>query len=91
MSQAPCLEEEEEGLDPPGGFIQCHLRCAGAAVRHVQKSKHVPFRNSKLTSILQGSLRGQSKVLMVVNVSPAPALLESTLSTLRFGTKVCGR
>lgn len=37
------------------------------------KTGHVPFRNSKLTHLLQSSLSKNSKTLMIVNCSPAQA------------------
>ena len=48
---------------------------------------HVPYRNSKLTFFLQDSLSGDSKALMVVNVSPAPADVPETLCSLKFAAR----
>mmetsp|Transcript_102445 Transcript_102445/g.181950 ORF Transcript_102445/g.181950 Transcript_102445/m.181950 type:complete len:831 (+) Transcript_102445:54-2546(+) len=44
----------------------------------------VPFRNSKLTHLLQESLAGNSKTVMMAAVSPALSNFEETMSTLRF-------
>ncbi|CAM9276390.1 unnamed protein product [Pylaiella littoralis] len=48
---------------------------------------HVPFRNSKLTFVLQDALSGKSKVMMFVNVSPASYNVTETLCSLNFAKR----
>ncbi|CAN1784274.1 Kinesin-like protein KIN-14G [Linum perenne] len=52
------------------------------------KSTHVPYRNSKLTQLLQDSLGGQAKTLMFIHISPEFEALGETLSTLKFAERV---
>ena len=53
-----------------------------------QKQSHIPYRNSKLTQLLQDSLGGQAKTLMFVHISPEPEALGETISTLKFAERV---
>jgi len=52
------------------------------------KAQHIPYRNSKLTQLLQDSLAGQAKVLMFAHVSPEEESRGETLSTLQFAQRV---
>ncbi|KAG4172595.1 hypothetical protein ERO13_A11G005600v2 [Gossypium hirsutum] len=55
-----------------------------------QKSPHVPYRNSKLTQVLQSSLGGQAKTLMFVQLNPDVTSYSESLSTLKFAERVSG-
>ncbi|KAK6935391.1 Calponin homology domain [Dillenia turbinata] len=55
-----------------------------------QKSPHVPYRNSKLTQVLQSSLGGQAKTLMFVQLNPDLDSYSETVSTLKFAERVSG-
>ncbi|KAI9306121.1 kinesin heavy chain [Cunninghamella echinulata] len=51
------------------------------------KSSHVPYRDSKLTRILQESLGGNSRTTLIINCSPSSYNEAETISTLRFGVR----
>ncbi|XP_035855064.1 kinesin-like protein KIFC3 isoform X4 [Sander lucioperca] len=52
------------------------------------KHSHVPFRNSRLTYLLQDSLNGDSKTLMMVQVSPLPGNMSESVCSLKFAQRV---
>jgi kinesin family member 3B len=49
-----------------------------------EKSPHVPYRDSKLTRLLQDSLGGNSKTIMIANIGPSEYNYNETLTTLRY-------
>ncbi|KAJ2665319.1 hypothetical protein IWW48_000207 [Coemansia sp. RSA 1200] len=51
------------------------------------KSTHIPYRDSKLTRILQESLGGNSRTTLIINCSPSSFNASETVSTLRFGMR----
>ncbi|XP_028633120.1 chromosome-associated kinesin KIF4A-like [Grammomys surdaster] len=66
------------------------LLCLGnviSALGDGKKGSFVPYRDSKLTRLLQDSLGGNSHTLMIACVSPADTSLEETLNTLRYADR----
>ena len=51
------------------------------------KSKHIPYRDSKLTRLLQDSLGGNTKTVMIACISPADYNFDETMSTLRYASR----
>lgn len=51
------------------------------------KLQHIPYRDSKLTRILQESLGGNAKTNLIINISPSMMNEAETISTLRFGNR----
>ncbi|XP_022094991.1 kinesin-II 95 kDa subunit-like isoform X2 [Acanthaster planci] len=51
------------------------------------KSTHIPYRDSKLTRLLQDSLGGNAKTVMVANLGPASYNYDETLTTLRYANR----
>lgn len=53
-----------------------------------QKEKFIPYRNSSLTKLLQESLGGNSKTVMICNIAPCKHSMSETVASLRFATRV---
>jgi len=74
-----------------GAQINLSLSALGNVINALtQKAvmgRHVPYRDSKLTRLLQDSLGGNSFTVMICNVSPARINAEETLSSLRFAER----
>uniref|UniRef100_UPI00358FCAFC carboxy-terminal kinesin 2-like n=1 Tax=Myxine glutinosa TaxID=7769 RepID=UPI00358FCAFC len=69
--------------------INLSLSCLAQVITALgHKDQHVPFRNSKLTYLLQDCLAGNSKTLMFVNLNPSYNNLNETLNSLRFAATV---
>jgi kinesin family protein 4/21/27 len=51
------------------------------------KINHIPYRESKLTRILQDSLGGNSRTVMIACISPAESNLDESLNTLKYATR----
>jgi cell division protein FtsB len=60
---------------------------AGGGATPVNARTHIPYRDSKLTRLLQNSLGGNAKTVIILTVSDAKRHLPETLSTLRFGAR----
>ncbi|XP_066943400.1 chromosome-associated kinesin KIF4A-like [Macrobrachium rosenbergii] len=78
-------ERFKEGVDINRGLLA--LGNVISALCEDQNRGHIPYRNSKLTRLLQDSLGGNSHTVMLACVSPADSNLEETLSTLRYADR----
>ncbi|KAH7320020.1 P-loop containing nucleoside triphosphate hydrolase protein [Stachybotrys elegans] len=67
------------------GLINKSLLTLGRVINAlVDHSSHIPYRESKLTRLLQDSLGGRTKTCIIATISPAKANLEETISTLEY-------
>ncbi|XP_022719380.1 kinesin-like protein KIN-14S isoform X2 [Durio zibethinus] len=84
------IEVEGERLKE-SQFINKSLSALGDVISALaSKTGHIPYRNSKLTHILQSSLGGDCKTVMFVQISPSTADLGETLCSLNFASRVRG-
>uniref|UniRef100_A0A1D1YB82 Kinesin-like protein n=1 Tax=Anthurium amnicola TaxID=1678845 RepID=A0A1D1YB82_9ARAE len=84
------IEVEGERLKE-SQFINKSLSALGDVIAALaSKNPHIPYRNSKLTHLLQSSLGGDCKTLMFVQISPCSADVGETICSLNFATRVRG-
>jgi kinesin family protein 11 len=67
------------------GLINKSLLTLGRVINAlVERGSHIPYRESKLTRLLQDSLGGRTKTCIIATLSPAKSNLEETISTLDY-------
>ncbi|EMR11502.1 hypothetical protein PNEG_00515 [Pneumocystis murina B123] len=70
------------------GMINQSLLTLGRVINSlVDKSQHIPYRESKLTRLLQDSLGGKTKTCIIATISPEKINLEETISTLEYANR----
>ena len=79
-------KRRQEGININQGLLALGnvISCLGDPTR---KGQHVPFRDSKITRLLQDSLGGNSQTLMIACVSPANTNEEESVNTLRYANR----
>ncbi|KAI8341784.1 P-loop containing nucleoside triphosphate hydrolase protein [Chlamydoabsidia padenii] len=75
-----------------GAFINKSLLTLGTVISKLtetgKNAGHIPYRDSKLTRILQTSLSGQAKVVVICTISPYVLAVDESINTLKFATRV---
>ncbi|KAH9063416.1 kinesin-domain-containing protein [Lactarius vividus] len=70
------------------GMINQSLLTLGRVINGlVERSSHIPYRESKLTRLLQDSLGGRTKTCIIATISPVRSNMEETLSTLDYAIR----
>lgn len=69
------------------GFDLIYIGNVISALSEGANGRHIPYRDSKLTRLLQDSLGGNTKTMMIAAISPADYNLEETMSTLRYASR----
>lgn len=70
--------------------INLSLTTLGKVISKLSKSRtpqHVPFRDSKLTRLLQDSLGGNTRTCLIATISPTIDFIDESLSTLKFADR----
>ncbi|CAO3643581.1 unnamed protein product [Mucor hiemalis] len=73
-----------------GGYINKSLLTLGNVISKLtsdEPSTHIPFRNSKLTRILQAALSGNARISVICTINPTFASKDESLNTLRFAQR----
>lgn len=81
-----CIAELSRKESIPSNRARLRLQ-NGQQAHPQQQSRHIPYRESKLTRMLQDSLGGNSRTVVVATLSPTFECLEETMSTLKFATR----
>ena len=76
----------KEGISINKGLL-CLGQVISALTDEKKAREHIPYRDSKLTRILQDSLGGNSRTTMIACVSPAESNLEESLSTVKYASR----
>ncbi|KAK4056426.1 Kinesin-like protein kip2 [Microbotryomycetes sp. JL221] len=75
-----------------GAFINKSLltleKVIASLTEDSKRKPHVPYRDSKLTQILQPSLSGDARVAVIATINPSSSAVEESKSTLKFATRV---
>eukprot|EP00898_Chlorokybus_atmophyticus_P000674 jgi/Chlat1/1607/Chrsp125S01868 len=72
-----------------GGYINKSLLTLGTVISKLSEgsASHIPYRDSKLTRLLQSSLTGNARISMVCTVTPSSGASEETHNTLKFASR----
>ena len=71
-----------------GAMINLSLTSLGNVIQALTEAReHIPYRDSKLTRLLQDSLGGNTRTLMIAAISPADFNFDETMSTLRYANR----
>jgi DNA repair exonuclease SbcCD ATPase subunit len=71
------------------GYINKSLSALGNVMEALdRKASHIPYRDSKLTYLLQDSLGGNSRTMMVVAICPTDTSYDESVHALQFATRV---
>lgn len=76
----------KEGISINKGLL-CLGQVISALTEDKKDKRHIPYRDSQLTRILQDSLGGNSRTTMIACVSPAETNYEESLSTIRYASR----
>ncbi|OAD01447.1 hypothetical protein MUCCIDRAFT_145725, partial [Mucor lusitanicus CBS 277.49] len=77
-------DRRKEGININAGLLALGNVISALSDPSSKKSTHVPYRDSKLTRLLQDSLGGNSTTLMIACVSPAEINLTETINTIKY-------
>ncbi|KAI8646561.1 P-loop containing nucleoside triphosphate hydrolase protein [Parasitella parasitica] len=80
-------DRAKEGISINSGLLALGNVISALGDESKRQQQHIPYRNSKLTRLLQDSLGGNSQTLMLACVSPADSNANETLSTLKYANR----